>query len=260
MPPGRHVRSPASMAALVKIDNCRNCQRSLPWEWVPAVVVNGKSLPGTGIWRTQLLHGHCISCIDVLEAKRENDRRAMLLRKDLIYLLGGLKPYREFTFERFEIHDGNQRAFECCKRFNPAMDNVYLWGPCGVGKTHLAWATARCAFGDGSVTRILRAGQISRRIRMKEPVEEQTIVDSLTQADVLVLDDLGTGTESTFVRQILQELLDERLFKDRAGLIVTSSHSLDSLAERLNSDTIVSRLAGMCRVIEIADEDHRLRT
>jgi chromosomal replication initiation ATPase DnaA len=52
--------------------------------------------------------------------------------------LGGEKPYREFTFERYKVTPGNRRAYERSKTFDPAAENLYLWGPSGVGKTHLA--------------------------------------------------------------------------------------------------------------------------
>ena len=49
-----------------------------------------------------------------------------------------------------------------------------------------------------------------------------------------------------------------RDFSDRAGLVVTSAYSLGALAEKLGEDTIPSRLAGMCQVLEIQGFDHRL--
>jgi hypothetical protein len=39
---------------------------------------------------------------------------------------------------------------------------------------------------------------------------------------------------------------------------VTSRYSLNGLAQKFNDDTIPSRLAGMCEVMEIKGLDHRL--
>jgi len=73
-----------------------------------------------------------------------------------------------------------------------------------------------------------------------------------------VFDDLGTGTDTAFGRQILQEILDGRDFHDRAGLVITGKYSLDDLAAKLADDSIPSRLAGMCQVVEVQETDFRL--
>jgi DNA replication protein DnaC len=246
------------MTAFLKIDSCRSCQRALPWEWVPAVLLHAKPLPGTAVWRSQLTDGLCPACLAHLEARRQQVRHALVIRNDLIRLLGGPKPYREFTFERYESTPGNQIAFDRSKHFSPATDNLYLWGSCGVGKTHLAWAVARRCFEEMLSVTILSASQLSRKVRMKDPEKEQTAVDEFVRAEVLVLDDLGAGPDTAFTRQVLQEILDARDFDDRAGLVVTSKYSLDQLAAKLADDSIPSRVAGMCRAIEVKGIDRRL--
>lgn len=246
------------MTAFLKIDECRSCRRSLPWEWVPAVLLNGKPIAGTGVWRSQLIERRCPACQAASERAREKEKRARERRGELVELLGGERAYREFTFERYQVAAGNQLAYERAKNFNPAGDNLYLWGACGVGKTHLAYAVARRCFEESRSVTILLAGQLSREVRMKDPEREQTAVDDLVGTEVLVLDDLGTGTETAYARQILQEILDCRNIRDRSGLVITSKYSLGALAEKLNDDAIPSRLAGACQVIEVKGIDHRL--
>jgi DNA replication protein DnaC len=246
------------MTAFLKIDTCRRCQCALPWEWVPAVLIQGKPLGGTGVWRSQLGEGLCPSCIAAAEARRWQERRQHILRADLIRLLGGSKPYREFTFDRYHVTTENQLAFERAKNFRPASENLYLWGACGVGKTHLAWAAARRHFEESLSVVIQSASQLSRKVRMKEPEKEQAAIDEFVRADMLVLDDLGGGPDTAFSRHVLQEILDGRSFHDQAGLVVTSKYSLDGLAAKLLDDSLPSRLAGMCQVIEVEGIDHRL--
>jgi DNA replication protein DnaC len=246
------------MTAFLKIDNCNTCHRSLPWDWVPAVLLNGKTMAGTGVWRSQLIRGRCSACSDILEFQRQNEQRATAVRRKLVDLLGGEKPYREFTFGRYQVMPGNQVAFEASKGFNPGADNLYLWGPCGVGKTHLAYAAARCSFEETSSLAIVRAYQLSRHVRLKGPEHEQEAIQELVDSDVLVMDALGIGVQTTYSRQLLQEILDSRHFADRAGLIVTSPYSLDALARQMDNDSIPSRLGGMCRVVGLRGRDHRL--
>jgi DNA replication protein DnaC len=254
----RPDRFPASMTAFLKIDDCNCCHRSLPWEWVPAVLLNGKTLAGTAVWQSQLIDGRCPACCAAMALERRKEQHARAMRQELIQLLGGEKPYREFTFDRFQVAPGNRLAFESATRFNPSNDTLYLWGSCGVGKTHLAYAIARRWSEQARTVEIFRPPQLSRKLRMKEPLEEQAITDQLIRADVFVLDDLGMGTDTPFSRQVLQEILDGREFTDRSGLVITSKYSLDGLAEKLGDDAIPSRLAGMCSVVQIQGADRRL--
>jgi endogenous inhibitor of DNA gyrase (YacG/DUF329 family) len=92
--------SPANMTAFLKIDNCATCQHAVPWEFVPAVLLNGRPLAGTGVWRSALVDDRCPTCQATLEEQREQEQRALARRTELIELLGGIKPYCEFTFER----------------------------------------------------------------------------------------------------------------------------------------------------------------
>jgi DNA replication protein DnaC len=246
------------MTGFLKIEECKLCHRHIPWEWVPAILLGGKSLAGTGVWRSPLLDGQCPTCIAHVEARRQKEQRGLAKRTDLIQLFGGEKPYREFTLERFQVMPGNRLAYERAQHFNPSAENLYFWGPCGVGKTHLAYAIARECVEETLRVTLLRPSQLSRKVRMKDPEQEQTAIDELVRVELLVLDDLGSGSDTAYIRQILQEILDGRDFRDRGGLVITSKYSLSGLAQKLNDDTIPSRLAGMCRVVELKGPDHRL--
>ena len=218
-------------------------------------------LPGatdTGVWRSQLLEGVCPPCQAVLEAQRQKEQRAIQVRRELVQLLGGEKPYREFTFERYEVTPGNRLAYERCRQFDPATENLYLWGACGVGKTHLASAVARKCSEAALSVHVLPAFQLSRRVRMKGLDQEQTAISELIDADALVLDDLGTGSDTPYGRQLLQEILDARNLHDRGGIVITSKYSLAALAQKLDEDSVPSRLGGMCRVIQLNGLDHRV--
>jgi DNA replication protein DnaC len=256
---GRRTRFLENMTAFLKIDECKTCRRALPWEWIPSVLLRGKALAGTGVWHSQLTSGLCPGCLAHVEALRLKNERDIAQRRDLIQLLGGEKPYREFLFERYQVEPGNRLGFERCRNFNPASDSLFLWGPCGVGKTHLAYAAARRCFGQGHSMMVATPPQLSRKVRMKDPNQEQAAIDEIVSVEVLVLDDLGAGSDTAYGRQILQEILDGRDFQDRGGLLITSKYSLSSLAEKLNDDTLPSRLAGMCKVVEIKGIDHRVR-
>src|SRR5689334_21493978 len=189
------------MTAFLKIDDCKTCHRSLPWAWLPAVLLGGKSLSGTGVWRSQLTDGLCPACVDARESAQQQKQYALARRRELVQLLGGEKPYQEFNFERFDVTPDNQLAYERSRHFNPSIINLYLWRPCVVGKTHLAWATARRCHEETHSATLLPAWQLGRRVRMKEPDQEHAAIDQFVKTDVLVLDDLGAGPDTAFGRQ-----------------------------------------------------------
>jgi DNA replication protein DnaC len=215
-------------------------------------------MAGTGVWRSQLIDARCPACEDAFEKDRTKEQQALARRNELVELLSGEKPYREFTFERYQVTPGSQLAYQRCKEFNPTTENLYLWGPCGVDKTHLAYAVARRCFQETLSATVQPAGQLTRKVRMKDPAQEEIAVEHFARVDVLILDDLGVGTDTAYSRQLVQEILDRRDFADRAGLVVTSKYSLGALAEKLQDDSIPSRLAGLCTVVHIQGADIRL--
>jgi DNA replication protein DnaC len=215
-------------------------------------------MAGTGVWRSQLIDCRCPACQEVFEKERAAQLQALQHRRGLIELLGGEKPYREFTFERYKTTPGNKLAYQKCKDFNPIAQSLYLWGACGVGKTHLAYAAGRRCFEETLSVVIQPAAQLTRRVRMKDPAQEQAVIDQFVDADVLLLDDFGAGADTPYSRQLQQEILDRRAFADRAGLLITGKYSLDALAQKMDDDSIASRLAGMCSVIQITGADARL--
>jgi DNA replication protein DnaC len=246
------------MTAFLKIDRCKACGREISWEWVPPILLIGKPLAGTGVWRSRLINDVCPACTEAREAENARRQQARANQERLVQLFGGEKPYREFTFERYRVTPGNELAFRSAKQFDPLTDNLYVWGPPGVGKTHLAYAIARTNFDQRDSVSVVKTWQVTRKLRMKTPDEEQHGIDEFARVGVLVLEDFGIGTDTVYGRQIFQEILDKRDFRGRGGLVVTSRCSLRVLRTRLNDDAIPSRLTGMCRVVEIRGADQRL--
>lgn len=254
----RRGQSRGNMDIYPETDRCLYCQADVPLDWVAPVNCNGKLLAGTGTWRSPLTDGRCSDCERTATATIRERTRQFQLHLRLIKLAGGEKPYREFRFESFEVTPSNELAYARAKGFNPVRENLYLWGSCGVGKTHLAFAIARRFCEEGRSVDVLRPPQFMRRVRLKEPDEEQRAITGISRAEVLVIDDLGIGNDTAYARQIFQEILDGRDYNYLSGLVVTSKYSLDALAAKLDDDTISSRLAGMCRVTEVGGPDRRL--
>jgi DNA replication protein DnaC len=195
--------------------------------------------------------GVCRTCLD-----RANERQTRL---------SGILSARalvEHTWERFQATDENREAFEAVRAFDIFKQSLYLFGECGVGKSHLASLIIREA-----VSRDLRSiiqtepSQMLRSITsaLHEGAEaEERAINRFVNSSLLVLDDLGTEKVTDYKLEKLYEVINGRDKAMKPGLVITSNYSVQRLAERLNDDRIASRLGGMCVVKKVGGQDWRL--
>ena len=72
-----------------------------------------------------------------------------------------------------------------------------------------------------------------------------------------MLDDLGVDKTSEGSLQTLYTIID-RKYREEKQTLITSNLTLDEIAEEVG-DRIASRIAGMCKVVEIKGKDRRLK-
>jgi len=196
-----------------------------------------------------MLGSVCFECSERIIAERDSAAA----------ILGGYKALDEFTLERFIAKTDIQKtALESAKSFNPTRDNLYFVGTVGTGKSHLSVAIMRQFLGHIKVC-LLRQSILSRKVRSADDAEaEGRIIQEYASMGVLAIDDLGSAKDTEFMSSIIYELIDWRYMNVPGGLIVTSNRTLDQLAEKLGDDRVPSRLAQMCKVINLSGDDHRL--
>ncbi len=205
--------------------------------------------PGCGY---PLLSTPCSECARIKAQDAARERR-------LAVAFGGVVARDSFTVEKFDRTPANSKVLEGVQGFNPKKSNIYLHGPAGVGKTHLAVAlTRRFWQGRDGYTVVWKMTQVNRSVRCADSAaDESSKIRRLIDQRVLVLDDLGTEKLTEFTHGLLYEIIDGRYMAGRGGLAITSNLSLDELAERLKDDRIPSRLAGMCAVFDLKGERDR---
>lgn len=182
------------------------------------------------------------------------------------HALGGRRAAKTFTAAAFVTNGNNEAAFRACTAFDAEVDNLFLTGPCGSGKSHLAaiaarsWRDARPGHEIHDV-RTINQMTLSRSVRRcRDADDEAALVSEYSYCPVLVVDDLGTGKDTEFSTALLYEVIQNRYMDARGGLIVTSNLGLGALAEKLGEERISSRLAQMCKVFTlVGEEDMRLR-
>ena len=167
--------------------------------------------------------------------------------------LGGLRAYETFTEEAFK---GGGKAFDFVKTFDHRKHNLFLYGPAGTGKSHLATIAARRKINAALTT---KPYNISRDVRAAEDAfYEEEVIGVIKSSPLLLIDDFAIVRSTEFLVGILYEIIDWRYMNLPGGLIITSNLSLDDLADNMRNDRIPSRLAQMCSIFEVKGDDKRL--
>lgn len=138
------------------------------------------------------------------------------------------------------------------------VEGLFLHGSAGTGKTHLAVALLKYRGLDrGSFTTVPGLLlEIRGSFRDHSEQSEESIINYYSAAKPLVMDDLGVEKASEFAMQTLYLIIDNR-YANLNPPIITSNLSLGEIANKVG-DRIASRIAEMCKVIELKGKDRRL--
>ena len=136
---------------------------------------------------------------------------------------------------------------------------VYLFGPTGTGKTHLAIAWARTMLGTGvdvpyAPWLAVIEGQ---KARMDGRRPERDLLSAAKRVHALVLDDVGArGFPSAWTVGVLGEIVGAR-WDAALPTVMTSMLSPEQLAAQTD-DWIMSRVASLCGAVEVGGSDRRI--
>ncbi len=139
-------------------------------------------------------------------------------------------------------------------------ENLLLFGPSGVGKTHVITAVSRSLIELGARVKFVSATTLVQQLQQaKLELSLPTQLLALDQFELLVLDDIGYVKRSEAETSVLFELISHRY--ERRSLAITSNHPF-SAWDSIFADTImtvaaVDRLVHHATIIEIQTESFR---
>jgi DNA replication protein DnaC len=149
---------------------------------------------------------------------------------------------------------------------------LLFMGPQGVGKTHLAIGIIKALMRRKGVPCMFRAfPELLKEIQMSySPVSESSELSLLApvlETEVLVLDELGSQTPSTWVKDTVSYVLNYRYSENKVTIFTTNYLDHEdplssgkgvfySLRDRIG-DQMRSRLYEMCKTIVMAGNDFR---
>lgn len=172
--------------------------------------------------------------------------------------------YRTATFEGFKPATELQRAaLVACERFPFLSDdeddirtarNLWLLGPVGRGKTHLACAVLRAQHQAGESVVFTTPRDLVAELRGSTAARKQAMA-RYTDCYALVIDDVGTSFGGDTELLQLLDIVNERDAYD-LHTIVTSNLSPSELREFLG-DRIFSRLKDRALILVLDGEDFR---
>lgn len=159
-----------------------------------------------------------------------NTRDARTGKSIRLYMAGVLDDLRAYA-EDFDLNS----------------ENLMLFGNAGLGKTHAALAVAGVVLDKGyDVIYVSSPDYFGRMETLRfgdDPTgEREVLLEAASTADLLILDDLGTEFNSTFLISTLYSLLNNRLGAHRPTMI-TSNITDGELLEKLYTEKVSSRIS-----------------
>jgi len=197
----------------------------------------------------------CLCLCQSLEYKRQQEEER---KKEMQYRLDRLRSYSlmdqnfiNCTFENFAKDEQNLKyyklAYNYCKNWNEMQkENMgfLFYGPPGIGKTYLTFCIANKLLKN--FVPVIAISTIGLLNRIKETYKkygqegEIEVINSLKNASLLILDDLGAENDTDWTKAKIYEIIDSR-YRTRKPMIVTTNLSIEQLKLKLQSEDGVNR-------------------
>ena len=157
-------------------------------------------------------------------------------------------------------------AFRLVREYPAVERGLLLMGPVGVGKTHLAVAILQGLIEKGVPCLFYEFGALLKEIQDSynavSHTSEMRVLSPVYQAEVLVLDELGAGKPTDWVRDTMMQIIGNR-YNDKKLTVFTTNYldarrapTDETLEDRIGV-RLRSRLYEMCKTVHIEGDDYR---
>lgn len=148
------------------------------------------------------------------------------------------------------------------ENFDTSFSNLLLYGGTGLGKTFLCNCIAKELLDKGKTVLYVTAGQLfkwieEQKFQHKEDEEQEDYTSDILEADLLILDDLGTEFSTILSSSELFFIINGRMLSKKPVIISTNLSPADFIHQY--SDRVVSRLLGEYTTLKFFGEDIRVK-
>lgn len=206
--------------------------------------------------------------LEELQKKEERKRERI---KQLFGSSGMSKRALECSLNNYQTTFYNQDALKVCNEYINDFDlisrsnrnGLFITGPCGVGKSHLAFAIANSLIERGNSVIAMTMIDLLLKIRSSyagDKMKEEEILKIYEDCALLVIDDLGKEKPTEWALQMVYSIIDRR-YNAMKPLIVTTNFNANELIEVFGNSSIsraiIDRLFEICRYVPIEGESFR---
>lgn len=191
------------------------------------------------------------------EALKEQQRRA-----DIEIARGRMLPNAAARQCRFDTSDDTERL-RMMRRYVDRWEDVkdetglMLWGGVGTGKTHAAYCIANALIDKGISVHVTRISTLADSI-FDDKFGQQHAMDRVKNCALLILDDIGTERETSFMHQKAFEFVDARIETGKPLIVTTnlSPQMMDQTTD-LDKKRLFDRIRGATAPIEFKGDSRR---
>lgn len=145
-------------------------------------------------------------------------------------------------------------------RFSQNSPNLLFMGHTGLGKTHLALAIADAVLEGGHDVLYTSAAALAAQLGREhfDYSNNDEWLAACQEADLLILDDLGTEYITPLTISVLYELINTRMLTHRPTIYTTNITDQSVFVARY-TEKVTSRMLGGCKMFKFFGSDQRFK-
>lgn len=172
--------------------------------------------------------------------------------------------FKKRNFNSFKVNDDNKKAYQMSKKYVDEFEKfkeegrgILFFGNYGTGKTHLAAAILQEVIAEGYTGIFMSVPELISKIRASwsNETNEGDMIDIISEADLVVMDDLGAENTKDWIKERLFVIINRR-YEAMLPTIFTTNCNMEELNHKAGG-RIHSRLMEMCKGVKLTGDDYR---
>lgn len=170
------------------------------------------------------------------------------------------KKFENLYFSSLQQTKFNERPLKIAHRYVERFDLMYqkcqgmlFYGPPGTGKSYLAAAIAN------ELMEMQKSIIMTSFVKiLDKTAEPESLVDSLNQADLLIIDDLGAERETSYALERVYNVIDSR-YRANKPMLLTTNLGVDELknSDNIQYRRVYDRILEICYPVEFTGPSWR---